>query len=128
MKLTIAMLLLLTSSAYAGEVDFSRHITDLDGKDIPVSAAKDAKPTDLALIAGTALLVDPQPGPGTPSMRPEDKLARFNLALKVHKSGQVNLTSEEVTLLKSAIATAFGSLVYGRAVEILDPPAKPKDK
>ena len=127
MKLLTSSVVAVLAAGYAGaaEVDFSRRITDLDGKDIPASADKGANPLDLARVAGLALLAQ---SPDDARMAQEAKLARFNLAIKVHSGGRVDLTSEEVTLLKGAISAAYPPLVVGRAVEILDPPAKPKDK
>jgi len=125
MKYTIiAASMLLASGAFAAEVDFSRHITDLDGKDIPTSATKDAKPLDLAAVAGMALLTEPPADPRGPQPSSADKLARFTLALKIHAGGNVVLSSEETTLLKTAIGAVYAPLVVGRAVEILDPPEK----
>ena len=123
MKYAIIALFLSVSSAFAGEVDFSRHIVDLDGKDIPSSQAKDAPPLDLATVAGMALLTEPPTERGQPQ-NPVDKLARFNLALKIHAGGKVNLSSEETTLLKAAVGAAYPPLVVGRADQILDPPEK----
>jgi hypothetical protein len=118
-------LILIASSAYAGEVDFSKHILDLDGKDIPSSQAKDAPPLDLATVAGIALLTEAPADPrgGRPADS-TDKLARFKLAVKVHGGSAVDLSSEEVTTLKTAVSAVYGPLVVGRAIEILDPPAK----
>lgn len=123
---TIITTLFFVSNAFAAEIDFSRHITDLDGKDIPSSAAKDAKPIDLASISGMALLTEP-PAERGQAQSPADKLARFNLALKIHAGGKIDLSSEETTLLKNAIGTVYPPLVVGRAIEILDPKPTKKD-
>jgi hypothetical protein len=123
-----AMTVALSSSAFAAEpIDFSRHILDLDGKDIPSSGVKDAPPIDLALVAGTALFNEQAADPHAQgqSKDPGEKLARFNLAVKIHESKVVSLSSEEITMLKAAIAQSFGALIYGRAIEILDPVKKP---
>lgn len=124
MKLWLTLLLLNASAAFAGQVDFSRHILDLDGNDIPATADKGAKPLDLASISGMALLIEPSADPRGSQPASSDKLARFNLALKIHAGGVVDVSSEEITLLKNAIGASYGPLVVGRAVEILDPPAK----
>ena len=118
--------LLLVAPALAAEIDFSTHIVDLDGKDIPSSPAKDAPPLDLATVAGMALLSEPPADPRNPG-QPKDtneKLRRFALAVKTHAGGKVTVSAEDIALLKSAISSAYAALVVGRAVEILDPPAK----
>ena len=127
--LVVASGMLLSSHAFAGEpIDFTKHILDLDGKDIPTSTAKDAPPLDLAMVASNSLLNEPAADARQPNQGkdPNEKMNRFNLAIKIHDGKTVALTSEEITMLKAAIAQSFGALIYGRAVEILDPvkPAK----
>ena len=128
-NLFFAFALFLASPALASEIDFTRHILDLDGKDIPVSADKDAPITTLARVAETALLNEPPVDPRQPvaAETPDQKRQRFDLALRIYQAkGAVTLSSEEVTLVKNAIAAIYGPLVVGRAAEILDPvPAKP---
>ncbi len=121
--LITAATLALSTAALGGEIDFSRHIVDLDGNDIPASAAKGDKPLDLATVAGMALLTEPPADPRDARAQPTpaDKLARFSLAIKVHDGKTVSLSAEEIALVKSAISASYGPLVVGRANEILDP-------
>lgn len=122
----IPFLFLISSAAFAGEpIDFSRHILDPDGKDIPTSKESDAPPMDLARLAQVGLLTEPPADPRGPQMGMDAKLARYNLWLKIHGGGLVSLTSEEITLLKTAIAAVSPPLLVGRAIEILDPVKKP---
>ena len=111
-------------AASAAEVDFSRHILDLDGKDIPMSAAKDAPPLDLATVAGMALLAEPPADPRAPAPDTGDKLRRFDLALRTHGGHVVSLSAEDIALLKAAVSKSYGPLVVGRAFELLDPVKK----
>ncbi len=129
MKLPIFLAAVLFAvPACAAEIDFSKHILDLDGHDIPSSTAKDAKPFDLAMVAETALLA-PADRSGGSQEAATVKLQKFALALRIHDRSIVTLTSEEVTILKDAIAATYpGSLVVGRAVELLDPSSLPKEK
>jgi hypothetical protein len=120
MKRTACLIFLFTAtSALARDVDFSRHIVDLDGKDIPTSQAKDAAPLDLKNVATTALLTERQDPRQTPP-DPADKLRRFALALKIHQGGKVDLSAEEIAEVKASIAAAYSALVVGRANEILE--------
>lgn len=119
----IVTALLFTASAFAADIDFSRHITDLDGKDIPASQEKDAPPLDLLSVSRFALLNEQPQDPRAPPKNSLDKIKRFNLAIKIHGGGVMQLTSEEITLLKSSILDSFGPIVVGRATEILDPEA-----
>lgn len=116
--------LLASPSAFAGDIDFSRHILDLDGKDVPTD--KDGPPLDLRRVAETASLVPPKDDPRVP-MSPDVKLSQSlmhaDLAFKIHAANPIaHLDSGEITLLKQEIAQVWPPLIVKRAVEILDPP------
>jgi len=49
------------------------------------------------------------------------KANMFKIATKISSSEEVDLTAEEVSLLKSRIGLAYPALIVGRAWEILDP-------
>lgn len=114
---------LLCGGAFAQPpIDFTQRILDLDGKDIPFGAAKDAPALDLAKLASVALLSELPPMPGRPPEDPSAKLIRWNLALRIHDSPKgVVLSSEETTVLKAAIGALYPPMLYGRAVQMLDP-------
>lgn len=48
------------------------------------------------------------------------KMRLYGLAQKVHGGGVVDLTAEDVALLKERIGRAFTVLVVGRAYELLE--------
>ena len=50
----------------------------------------------------------------------EDKAARFELALKVFNKVKLELTAEEVALIKKLIAKAFSPLVVGQCFRLLE--------
>jgi len=58
---------------------------------------------------------------GEENLSGKDKMKRFELAMKIKDSGEINLTSEEITLLKELIGKMYGTLIVGRCYEILDP-------
>ena len=121
MKRTIlATAFLLAGITAAAAVDFSQTIRGLDGKPIPTSDT-DKTPVTLGSIAEVALI---QPG-GTETLTPEEKSRRFFLALKIHEGKGDRLSVEEIALVKKVIGAVYGPLVYGRAVELLDPGSAP---
>ena len=123
MRFMIGVLFVFSRSALAYEVDFSQHIVDLDRKDIPASTAKDAPPMILKDVALQGLFNPPSPDPiGVQK--------RFDLEVRINKGGKIDLKSEEIGLIKDAIKSfyekiPFGSLVYGRSVEILEQKVTP---
>lgn len=51
----------------------------------------------------------------------EERVRRFQLAIKIMSSDEPDLTAEEITKLKKLIGLAFGALVVGRSYALLDP-------
>jgi hypothetical protein len=116
-RLLFSILFLTMTPAFA--VDFNTHILSIEGKDIPTSAT-DQSPVTLGKVCEDALIAT-LPGDNP---TPDEKGNRFRLAMKVHEGK--NLTSEDITLLKKVIGLAYGPLVVGRAIELLDPASVPK--
>lgn len=53
----------------------------------------------------------------------EVKQKRFQLAVKIEarSSDEIGLTVDQITLIKTAVASAFSTLVVGRIFALLDP-------
>jgi hypothetical protein len=115
-RLLLAVALLAPLPASAATVDFSTVMTDMDGQPLPTSQT-DKTPVTLGTVADTALL---NSFPDEKDISGDEKVHRFTLAVMV-KSGKVELTAENITLIKTVIAKAYGPLIVGRAWAILDP-------
>ena len=90
----------------------------LDGK--PLREAHESGERDVLLshLAVNALLVN---YPDEQSLSGEDKVKRFKLAQQINDAdGDVEVTAEQVSLLKSLIAKGYTPLVVGQAYEILE--------
>jgi hypothetical protein len=113
--------IIAASAANAAEIDFSTVIRDLDGA--PVKMCADETPAckagaTIGMIAAGALLAPDDPHS---PQAPAEKVRCFTLALSVHKGGRIDVSAEDVVLIKGRIAAAYGPLIVGRAFEILDP-------
>jgi hypothetical protein len=95
------------------KIDFSAAITDLDGNPIPELT--------LGLMATNALMGNFD---DERSLSGDDKVRRFKLAQRVHHASEVDLTVEDVALIKKLIAKAYATLPCARAWELLDPPLR----
>ena len=72
----------------------------------------------LASVAVTALLASYD---DEKNLSGEDKVKRFKLAQQINDAdGDVEVTAEQVSLLKSLIAKGYTPLVVGQAYEILE--------
>lgn len=64
------------------------------------------------------------PGPNGPQPEQIDgdtKVQMFKLAQRIERHATVDLTAEDITLLKDRIAKAYPALMVGRVWEMLDP-------
>ncbi|MFA5406994.1 MAG: hypothetical protein WC307_06580 [Candidatus Nanoarchaeia archaeon] len=95
------------------EIDFNQTINDLDGKPIPNELHE---AVTLKSISRTALL---NMAPDE-KLKPEDKVKRYDLAMKIYLGTKVDLTIEEIAMLKPIIGNSFGPLVVGRAYSMLE--------
>lgn len=86
-------------------------ILNIDGQPFEDSATLKT----VCFLAATATLPTDQNAPIA------NKLALYALAQKLHIGGEVDLTAEEIALLKERIGKAFASVVViGRAFELLE--------
>lgn len=51
----------------------------------------------------------------------EQKIKIFLLAQRVQSGGEVDFTSDDITLMKTRVAKGFNALAVGRVWELLDP-------
>ena len=105
--------------------DLTQPILDLNEKTIPHPQREGEHYTlcDVALSALMASYEDEK------SLTGKDKADRMQLALKINKRPkEVDLTVEQLALLKQLIGKGFGPLVVGRAYELLEQEPKLADK
>ena len=96
------------------QIDFDSEIRDLANAAI----INGEKHLDLAAIATNALLT---PQAAEQNIPVEEKVKRFQLALRIANGGALDIALEDVVLLKNIIGKAYPPLVVGRAFELLDP-------
>jgi hypothetical protein len=98
------------------QVNFDQKLLNLDGTE--VVNPNDKEPTLLRGIAVTALLAQFE---DERSLSGEDKLKRWELALKI-KNGEdpIELSVEEISLVKKLIGKGFVVLVVGQAWKMLE--------
>jgi hypothetical protein len=127
-KLLVAVAsLAFMGNAYA--IDFTRPLTQLDGQPITGSDGKPLeKPPTLGSICEGALLAqyadERDAASGKETITPEDKFARWKLANKVNGGKDVNLTAEELSLIKKLIGKGYAPLIVGQVWMMLDPAMK----
>ncbi len=97
------------------EISFNRQLIDLDGKEIQDEAGRPATLRTVAVNALVATFQDEASLPG------EEKLKRWGLALKIKDSPDpVELSAEEITLVKKLIGKGYGTIVVGQAWQMIE--------
>lgn len=96
-----------------------------EGKDVIVQ-----KDVTLRQICENALLVertDPRTGQMIKPINGVEKMQRYNLALQIHNAkSEIDLSVDDIKLLKDLIAEIGSPLIVGQAWNILDP-REPKE-
>lgn len=100
------------------KIDFSQQLKDLDG-DVIIDDSKKDKPITLtlgkiAIGALTASYVD------EPNLSGEDKLTRYQIAMKIKEGGEVDLTIEEISEVKKLIGKYGAVLIVGQAYQMIE--------
>jgi len=102
------------------QADFSRTLKGLDGKDL---ALKGEDGTETVLTVGAACINALMAAPPDDRSTGEEKLKRYRLGMKIlNGAGAVNVTAEEVTMLKGRVGEVHSPLVVGQVYDALDPP------
>lgn len=96
------------------KVNVDKVLKNIDGsniKDVVDGKAVDAK---LKTILVNAVLapVDKESG--------VDKVKKYELAKMIHKGKTIDLTSEDITMLKDAVALGYAPLIVGQVFEMLE--------
>lgn len=112
------------SSAGASEISFSTVILDMEGKPIVDQGVE----TTLGKYVIAALLAVYQ---DEPNLAGEEKVKRFVIASKIQSAAgtpgqKVDLTVDEIALVKKLCGKAFAPMVVGRLWALLDPASVPK--
>lgn len=96
------------------QIDFSKPITNLDGQ--PLEEGKGGTLGGACLNVLTNQLVGDERMPG------EQKAKFFELAVAIHGAKEpLDLSVEDVALLKERVGRAYPPIIVGRAWAMLDP-------
>lgn len=94
------------------KVNFGAVLEDFEGKKI----VDNERPVTLGAISINSLFAMAKDD----NTSGEEKLKRYDLGMRLKKGGVVDVTAEEVTLLKNLIGKFYSVLVVGQAYKILE--------
>lgn len=121
----LILCLFLVAAAHADGVaiDFSQPIVDENGKPVPIDPKQESLGVvtlKFAAIHALTGLYDDEKG-----LQPEKKFERGMLAQKISESDKpIQLTAEQVAMIKQLIGKAYGPWVIAKAWPMLDPAEK----
>lgn len=95
------------------KIDFDAVLLDLKGE---IMKDGDA-PVSLKTVAVNALFA---PFPDEREIDGTEKAKRFNLGLRIDVGGEVEVSAEEVSLVKKLIGKAYPVLIVGRAYQLIE--------
>lgn len=94
-------------------LDLTTELTSVSNGEVLTDGEEDVT---LGLVCSNALLV-----PDKNTTKAEDKVKKFNLAVKLVEKDTVDVTAEDIVLLKSCINNAYQQpLIVGQAFNLLD--------
>ena len=98
------------------KIDFSTVLVDIEGKALD-SSPEDKTPATVSKVAIEALLATFS----DETIEGAEKLKRWELASKIKNAvSLVDITVEEITLVKKLIGKAFGPTVVGQVYQLLE--------
>lgn len=99
------------------KINFKQTFKDLDGKEIKIKTGeKEENVVTLASVSANALLAELQ----NENLSGVAKIKNYELAVVVYSAKEIDLTAEEVVLLKERITKTHGTLIVGQANKMLE--------
>jgi len=95
------------------KINFSKVMLDLEQKPLK----EGDRDLTLGPICSNALLM---PFPDETDLEGTEKVKRFRLAEKLYQGGEVDVSPEEIVLIKKLASKAYAPLLVGRIYEVLD--------
>lgn len=101
-------------------IDFGKKLTDFNGNPVKqMNGDKSLVDASLSSVCVEALMARfPDE-----TLSAEQQLSRYALAKAIHKAEALEITTDDIVLLKRLLAKGYGPAIVGAACEILDPAA-----
>ena len=120
MRLAIFLFMLLLQAIVHHPINLNQTLIGYDGKEIHLTSDKDSPVATLKDICVVALETVTQEHDG-PSLSALEKFKRDRLARRIYEASTIELTAEEISLVKERIGKVYGPYVVGAAWPLLDP-------
>jgi len=103
------------------KINLLSKILNLKGE--PILTKEDGKEVDLILkyVCTEALMNDIPKGQNQPLESGREKMKRYKIAQKIEDNDEVDLTVEEVKIIKDQVGQLYGTKVACPAIILLDP-------
>ena len=112
------------------KIDFKQSLTNLDGSPLEVTVSacpmcrrpRETKPATLQDLCSDALVQGYRDARGQPiELSGEESVRRYSLARKILNEGTVELSPEDLTLIRKLVAKRYTPLFSGQMWGMLDP-------
>ena len=111
------------------KIDFKQSLTNLDGSPLEVTVTacsmcrrpRETKPATLQDLCSDALVQGYRDARGQPiELSGEESVRRYDLARRIINEGTVEVTPEDLTLIRELVAKRYTPLYAGQAWTMLD--------
>lgn len=92
------------------KINFNQPIKNIKGEDIENLTLK-----TISVEALLAAFDDERS-----SLTGEEKVKRYHLATQIHTNDEIDITVEDISLIKKLIGKGYGALIVGQAWEVLE--------
>lgn len=106
-------------------IDTRQTLKDYEGNDIKETKVKNGVSEETPLTIRDVISIALNSQFRDEVFTAEKKAQIFQLSLKIYKDNEVNLTAEEIVLIKEQVGKIYNPLVYGRVSEIIDNTTEP---
>ena len=102
------------------KIDFDAKILNL--KKESIKTLIDGKEKELILkdVCVNALLSEAPPTQNQPAQTGMQKLKKYKLSQKIFEGGEIEITAEDISLIKESIGQVYNTLIVGAAYNLLE--------
>ena len=101
------------------KIDMDYGFKTIDGKEIKAEDASSS--LNLGMVCINSLLMTLKDDRGQPeNLSGKEKLKMYDLSMKMKDGGMIDLTTEEIVLIKDRVGKAYNVLIVGQAFKILE--------
>ena len=102
------------------KINFDSEILDLENKPITETVEGKVVNSTLKKICVNALMANLPTPQNVPQETGMEKFKKFNLSKKIYSGGEVEITAEDITLIKKEVGLCYSAVIVGPVYNLLE--------